>query len=499
MKLATRTHHWLFSDEPNHRLLSKSWVHASSKEIEILTNEDGAVAIDVDNKVMYQGRTVELSFPTLTMFDGKWALPRHCLTPQEVKSAGYTVHIERPVRQSLPRHIHRAGEMIKLRKNGQDLAYEEVMKHENGFVVLAPGKGKTVLALKAMCVWNEPTLILFHDGGLLQQWRESIDKFIEPRQDEVGLVQSRFDKWTWKRPIVLGMLKSFYMQWSAGRIPDEFYDWFGTVIWDEAHHLAAPTHLPSIGLFNSRRLALTATPERDGWEQLLYQHIGPVLYEDLSQELKPKCHFNAVRVSGVHNYSPKNMMSYGKLVTDCIGGPEQAPHPNYYSTILACLQNAGARKRKTLVVSQRKDIPYDFQEDLPDLEIIDGSVKGKHRTEKLRASDIITVTPRIGSEGLDRVDLDYIVILFPLGKEARAAMRQTIGRILRVLRDKDKPAPEMHMFFPETLYGKTLAAANEKMCEELGYEIERSHSVILGSRRRRKKRRYPKPPHLQKS
>jgi hypothetical protein len=121
----------------------------------------------------------------------------------------------------------------------------------------------------------------------MRQWKEEIEKHLDV-PGGIGLIQGKvFD---WKKAIVLATYHSL-----ADRAPmmtEEVRRWFGIAVWDEAHHVAAPTFSRTADLFYGVRLGLTATPSRDDGMDVVYNfHLGPVLYKNLKQDLKPRIVF----------------------------------------------------------------------------------------------------------------------------------------------------------------------------------------------------------------
>lgn len=169
----------------------------------------------------------------------------------------------------------------------QQKSLDALLKSYGGILQLACGKGKTCIALHLASTLKVPTLIIVPDTQLLEQWRCEIEKLLVV-PDGVGLMQaSTLD---WHKPIVLATYHTIGAR--AAGLPEEIRRWFGLIIWDEGHHIPAPTFAASAEAFYGTRIALTATPERaDGLHIISSYHIGPILYKDLTQDLKPMIFF----------------------------------------------------------------------------------------------------------------------------------------------------------------------------------------------------------------
>ncbi len=157
----------------------------------------------------------------------------------------------------------------------------------NGVVVHNCGKGKTVVALHLSAESKVPTLILVDNTHLMEQWRAEIALHLNV-PGGVGLIQGPTRDW--QKEIVLATYHSV-ANW-AETMPEEVRRWFGLIIWDEGHHVSAPTFSKSAPLFYGYRLSLTATPKRqDGTHVIAEHHLGDIIFKDLIQKSPPAIYF----------------------------------------------------------------------------------------------------------------------------------------------------------------------------------------------------------------
>lgn len=177
-----------------------------------------------------------------------------------------------------------------LQPTGDDVqarAIEALIRATGGVLQLACGKGKTVVALHLASLMQVPTLIVVDNTHLLEQWLAEISRHLEV-PGGVGLVKGQARDW--KKNVVLATYQTL-ANW-ADRMPEEVRRWFGLIIWDEGHHISAPTFSKSAPLFYGYRLALTATPKRaDGTHVICQHHIGEIIFKDLIQNSPPKIYF----------------------------------------------------------------------------------------------------------------------------------------------------------------------------------------------------------------
>jgi superfamily II DNA or RNA helicase len=184
-------------------------------------------------------------------------------------------------------HVLDGGVLLPTGDHVQQQAMASLLRSRGGILQLACGKGKTVVALDYIARRGVPTIVVLDTTQLMKQWRDAIALFLDI-PDGVGLIQG--DVLDWQKPIVLATYHTLAAR--AFTLPEEIRRWFGTVVFDEIQHVAAPVFSRSADLFYGMRLGLTATPDRDDGMHVVYNfHIGPVFYKDLTQELKPRIYF----------------------------------------------------------------------------------------------------------------------------------------------------------------------------------------------------------------
>jgi superfamily II DNA or RNA helicase len=145
-----------------------------------------------------------------------------------------------------------------------------------GLVVLPTGAGKTLVGVLALCWARRDGLIVVPTLDLMQQWYALL-KAAFPEL-EIGLIGGGYYE-------ILPLTIATYD--SASRHSDRLGNRFGTLIFDEVHHLPSEFYR-CIAEFSLApyRLGLTATPERaDGKHQDLAELVGPTVYRKQPEEL----------------------------------------------------------------------------------------------------------------------------------------------------------------------------------------------------------------------
>ena len=145
-----------------------------------------------------------------------------------------------------------------------------------GTVVLPTGAGKTYLALKAIEHVKRSTLVVVPTIDLLNQWYDLLTNAFDL---EVGILGAGYHE---IEEITVTTYNSAY------RYCNEYGNRFGFLVFDEVHHLPAPTysHISEFSIA-SRKLGLTATYERsDGAHHALRRLVGEVVYRKSIDDLK---------------------------------------------------------------------------------------------------------------------------------------------------------------------------------------------------------------------
>jgi superfamily II DNA or RNA helicase len=155
----------------------------------------------------------------------------------------------------------------------QTKALEDIGEKRIGIIEAVTGAGKTITVLELIKRRKQRTIILMHSRTLLEQWRQII---FELMGFEPGVVGG--GEWNEGELITLGTFQSLHKSRDRAQ---ELASGYGCLVIEEAHHAAATTYAEVIGWFPSwYRYSVTATPHlRNGLDDLLYRHVGPILTE----------------------------------------------------------------------------------------------------------------------------------------------------------------------------------------------------------------------------
>lgn len=146
-----------------------------------------------------------------------------------------------------------------------------------GVVILPTGAGKTMVAAMAIHSTGLCTLAVVPTLDLLQQWRTALASALSLSSEEIGIFGGGEKD---IKPITI-------ITYDSAALYTHELKRFGLIVWDECHHLPAPTYrLIAEGAFTPFRLGLSATPERSDMTHLDLDHlIGPEVYRRSPSEL----------------------------------------------------------------------------------------------------------------------------------------------------------------------------------------------------------------------
>jgi superfamily II DNA or RNA helicase len=146
-----------------------------------------------------------------------------------------------------------------------------------GVVVLPTGGGKTFIGTLAIADLGLWSLIVVPTIDLLRQWRTALASALGRAEGDIGVFGGG-DRET--RPVTV-------VTYESAQLHPELLRHFGLIVFDECHHLPAPTYRQiAEGAFAPYRLGLSATPERADQEHVaLAALIGPEVYRRHPEQL----------------------------------------------------------------------------------------------------------------------------------------------------------------------------------------------------------------------
>lgn len=141
---------------------------------------------------------------------------------------------------------------IKLRSYQEEALKAWLEAGKRGVIVLPTGAGKTYVALKAIQILNLPTLVVVPTIDLIDQWKQHLTKQFNINVGALGGGEESVEALT----------VSTYD--SATIRADQLGNRFMFIVFDEVHHLPAPTYRQIAEMYIAPyRMGLTATYERE--------------------------------------------------------------------------------------------------------------------------------------------------------------------------------------------------------------------------------------------
>jgi superfamily II DNA or RNA helicase len=397
----------------------------------------------------FEPKVVDLWYET----DTHWILPRKAATPKGV-------HIDLRPTTFAPAMFE---DKINLFKEQQE-AFKQLTLHKEGILNLAPGKGKTILALKRVAYDGVPTLIVVPDTGLITQWEQRIRSFLGYNKT-IGRIQGQIQNW--KYPITIASIKTLALYYRE--MPIHVRKYYGLIIFDECHRTSASTFKIALPMFWGNRVGLTATTERsDGMEGILEAHVGKPFYVDKDYGWEPKIIFlqTGTRIGTPQKHVYNNMGRTAKLVSNLVYNKERNA---LLEKLIKRLLDQG---RKILVLTSRLKHVSFLAKDL-NAAILTGKTPQSSRLDVLQNNRLVIATQKVASEGLDAVYLDTVIFATPFS--FYGLFEQGAGRAMRKLPGVEKKQPMIIYLWDSAV--PIIKNMGGKLMKELNAHEKRFHII----------------------
>lgn len=194
-----------------------------------------------------------------------------------------------------PLPVHPLRSDVELRPYQREALEAWLDAGRRGVIELPTGAGKTYIALKAMERLNVATIVVVPTLDLVDQWRSQLERLFKVEVGVMGGGEAVL------RPLTVSTYDSAYIR--AEQLGDRFL----FIVFDEVHHLPAPSYMQIAEMFVAPwRLGLTATYEREdgahdelprlvggrvyqlGVDALTGRHLSPYTHEKVFVDLSPE-------------------------------------------------------------------------------------------------------------------------------------------------------------------------------------------------------------------
>ncbi len=330
-----------------------------------------------------------------------------------------------------PAQFEFTGTLMSLQKT----AVKKILQHSQGFLRAATGAGKTVMALKIICLRAQPCLVVVPNKALLYQWIEAIGMFLKIKPDAIGMIGDGKNRVG--ENITVGIINSVV------KSATEINRLFGHIIVDEAHRSVSATYQKALKQFDAfYLLALSATPfRRDGLTKLLYFTLGDIVADVETDRLVTAGRIVNAQTQWVKtkfNTELDASRDYTKVITKLT--------QNFDRNRLICeIVSKHGLYEKSLILSDRKKHCYLLQKLLSQYYNIEAEVLvgGLSLTENMRilnklkqgGCNHLIGTSQLLGEGFDLPVLELLYLTVPL--RFKGKLLQNIGRVLRGAKGKE--------------------------------------------------------------
>ena len=406
---------------------------------------------------------------------------------ERISEGGLPYEIADERQQGKPLHVTFTGEL----RDEQKPALQEMLKFDNGILHAATAFGKTVVCSAMIAERKVNTLIILEASALIEQWEESLNRFlaideelpqyktktgrIKTRKSLIGTLQGAHDSMTGL--VDIAMAGSLCKKGEYHSLLNQY----GMVIVDECHHAASDTISKVLQEIKARYVyGVTATPIRgDGLERINYMLLGPVRYRYTSKE-------RAKTQGIVHLVYPRftrTVMPRGVI--------NEKIHPNEAyelirnnevrdEQILADVRECVQFGRTPVILSRYKDHSERLFERAKAYAdhvflLTGNNSKREHRQilsemQKISAEEsmILVATGSLIGEGFDYPRLDTLIMATPVS--FKGVVEQYAGRLNRDYVGKESVIVydyvDSHISMFDNMYAKRL-----KAYKQIGYDV----------------------------
>lgn len=385
------------------------------------------------------------------------------------------------------------GHSIDVEFNGmlraeQEPAAQALLAADMGVLSATTAFGKTVIGAYLIGQRKVNTLILVQSSALLEQWKSSLEQFLnihevlpelppkrgrKKKRHLIGQIGS--GKNTRSGIIDIAIMQSLFE--GEEKTVKSFVAEYGMVIVDECHHVAAFTFESVLKAVEAKYVyGLSATPVRkDGHHPIIFMQCGPVRYlvDAKSQaEKRTFSHFVVPRFTRMRLPAANGIQD---MYAGVVG------NENRNELLVKDTLNLIQEGRTPILLTERKAhavlLAGRLSDKVRNVFLLIGSERQKDKREKLTALQnvpddenvVVVATGKYIGEGFDSPRLDTLLLAMPISWKGTLA--QYAGRLHRNYEGKHEVRiydyVDIHVPTLERMYHKRL-----KGYAELGYQVK---------------------------
>lgn len=383
------------------------------------------------------------------------------------------------------------GHAIPVTFNGvlreeQQPAADALLEYSTGVLSATTAFGKTVIASHLISERKVNTLILVHTQSLMQQWKKSLECFLNLETEPLLTKRGKVKK-NWSPVGVLGAGKNalhgnvdvaVMQSLVNGDEVKALVRDYGMIIVDECHHVSAVNFEKILKFANAKYVyGLTATPTRqDGHHPIIFMQCGPIRYRVDAKAQAEKRAFE--------HYLIPRFTSYRSLNTDkgiATIYRDLAENEIRNAQIIRDVVKALQQGRCPIILTERREHVLHLQERLSghckNIITLFGTASQKERRETLERLEsipsneslLIIATGKYVGEGFDYPRLDSLFLALPIAWKGKVA--QYAGRLHRNYPGKSEVQiydyVDIHIPVLERMYQKRV-----KGYAAIGYKIK---------------------------
>lgn len=371
-------------------------------------------------------------------------------------------------------------------REDQQPAADALLQQNTGVLSATTAFGKTVVASYLIGERKTNTLILVHTQNLLQQWKKSLETFLDldivPPTTKTGKVKKNWSpigtlyagKNTLQGNVDIALMQSLV----NGDEVKELVRNYGMIIVDECHHVSAVNFEKILRFANAKYVyGLTATPTRqDGQHPIIFMQCEPIRYRVNAKEQAQKRDFEHSLIPRFTSYrslnNDKNISEFYTALAE-----DEIRNALIIRDVIKALQ----QNRCPIILTERREHVMLLAERLlghcENIITLIGTASAKERKETLeRLANIpdneqmvIIATGKYVGEGFDYPRLDTLFLALPIAWKGKVA--QYVGRLHRDYPGKTEVQVydyvDIHLPVLERMYQKRL-----KGYSSIGYKIK---------------------------